>query len=190
MLPYFQKSFAFNPPNQEKRPQNASASYDASDWSANGGPVQVGYSSWTNPISSWLGLAFEELGLRQLPSLLHGSLIGWSWLSQTLDPATQTRSSSEAFLWEALQETSNLIIYKSSLAKKILFDGLSAVGVIVESGGVSYTLDAKQEVILSAGVVRTTHVTFLEPRYNSACRCDHRRCSWCLASDLEKYWKA
>lgn len=116
--------------------------------------MQVGYSSWVNPISSWLGLAFEELGLKELPSLLSGNLLGWSWLSLTLDPLTQTRSSSEAFLREALVETTNLAVYKSTLAKKILFDNAEATGVSVDSGGIDYEISARKEVILSAGVVR------------------------------------
>ena len=107
-----------------------------------------------NPVSSWLGLAFKELGLNELPSLLSGTLIGWSWLAVELDSVTQTRSSSEAFLREALQETTNLVVYKSTLAKNILFENGSAIGVIVDSGGVTYNISANKEVILSAGVVR------------------------------------
>ena len=116
--------------------------------------MQVGYSSWINPVSSWLGLAFQELGLKQLPSLLSGNLLGWSWLSVTLDPITQTRSSSEAFLREALDETANIAVYKSTLAKRILFENNAVTGVSVNSGGIIYEISARKEVILSAGVVR------------------------------------
>lgn len=155
ILPYFQRSANFTPPDATERPQNSTAQYNASDWSPTGGPVQVGYSSWVNPVSSWLGLAFKELGLNELPSLLSGTLIGWSWLAVELDSVTQTRSSSEAFLKEALEETTNLAVYKSTLAKNILFEKGSAIGVIVDSGGVTYNLSAKKEVILSAGVMRS-----------------------------------
>ena len=154
MLPYFRRSSKFTPPDAAQRPENATAQYNASDWSPAGGPVQAGYSSWVNPVSSWLGLAFKELGLNELPSLLSGTLIGWSWLTVELDPVTQTRSSSEAFLREALKETMNLAIYKSTLAKKIIFENRSAMGVIVDSGGVTYNISARKEVIVSAGVVR------------------------------------
>ena len=153
ILPYFQRSANFTPPNAEQRPQNATAQYNASDWSATGGPLQVSYSSWVNPISSWLGLGFKELGLIELPSLLSGTLLGWSWLTVTLDSLSQTRSSSEAFLREALQETTNLAVYKSTLAKKIVFENGIATCVIVNSGGVTYNISARNEVILSAGVV-------------------------------------
>lgn len=159
ILPYFQRSVNFTPPDATQRLQNSTANYNASDWSSTGGPVHVGYSSWVNPVSSWLGLAFKELGLNELPSLLSGTLIGWSWLSVELDSVTQTRSSSTAFLKEALEETTNLIIYKSTLAKKIIFENGSAMGVIVDSGGVTYNISARKEVVLSAGVVRVGNVT-------------------------------
>lgn len=153
LLPYFQRSANFTPPDNEQRPHNATAQYNASDWSPSGGPVQVGYSSWVNPVSSWLGLAFNEIGLKQLPSLLSGTLLGWSWLSVELDSLTQTRSSSEALLREALVETTNLVAYKSTLAKQIVVEDGVATGVIVDSGGITYNITAGKEVILSAGVV-------------------------------------
>ena len=159
ILPYFQRSVNFTPPDATQRLQNSTAQYNASDWSSTGGPVQVGYSSWVNPVSSWLGLAFKELGLNELSSLLSGALIGWSWLTVELDSVTQTRSSSTAFLREALEETTNLIVYKSTLAKKILFENGSAKGVILDSGGITYNISARKEVVLSAGVVRAVEST-------------------------------
>ncbi|KAL8908999.1 MAG: hypothetical protein Q9207_000450 [Kuettlingeria erythrocarpa] len=155
LLPYFRRSARFAPPDASGRPRNATAQYNASDWDSTGGPLQVGYSSWVNPVSAWLGLAFKELGLRELPSLLSGDLMGWSWLPVTLDTAAQTRSSSEAFLREALEESMNLVVYKSTLVKKITFKNGSAVGVLADSGGLSYPISARKEVILSAGVMRS-----------------------------------
>ena len=153
MLPFFQRSAKFNEPDNSKRPANATANFNNSDWSSSGGPMQVGYPAWVNPISAWLGRSFDELGLKKLPSLMSGTLLGWSWLALNLDPNTQTRSSSEAFLKKALEETPNLIVYKSTLAKTIFFENGIAKGVTVESGGLAYNLTSNKEVILSAGVV-------------------------------------
>lgn len=171
-LPYFQRSANFTPSDAAQRPQNATAQYNASDWSPTGGPLQVGYSEWVNPVSSWLGLAFQELGLKELPSLLSGTLIGWSWLTLTLDPVTQTRSSSEVFLIEALKETVNLLVYKSTLVKKINFENGSAIGVTVDSGGVTYNISARKEVILSAGVVCAVCSTLAMTECSLYCRLD------------------
>ena len=177
ILQYFQRSAKFTPPDNSQRPANATAQFNASDWSPTGGPMQVGYSSWVNPVSSWLGLAFEELGLNELPSLLSGSLIGWGWLAVELDSLSQVRSSSESFLREALEETLNLAVYKCTLAKQIIIENGSAVGVAVDSGGITYNISARKEVILSAGVVCGINCWIDDLLLTHApLRCDHRKC--------------
>ena len=153
MLPYFRRTFNFTPSDVIAQSRNSTARYNVSDWSNTGGPLQAGYSSWVNPVSSWLGLAFTELGLKELPSLLSGTLIGWSRLTLELNPNTQTRSSSEEFLREALIQDANLYVYKSTLARKIIFESNMAKGVVVDSSGSVFNISARSEVILSAGVV-------------------------------------
>jgi choline dehydrogenase len=115
--------------------------------------LKVSYASWVNPVSTWLKSGFEALGMPSIPSFYGGSLVGWSWLAVTLDPETQVRSSAQAMLLEAFNDSPNLYIYKSTLARKILFNGTTATGVLVDSGGITYNITAKREVILSAGVV-------------------------------------
>ena len=117
------------------------------------GPVWVSYPSWVNPISSWLIGSFSQLGIKPISSLTSGNLMGWSWIAMEQDPTTQTRSSSEAFFRDALQNTDNVYLYKSTLAKKVLFEHNVAQGVLVDSGGLLYNLNASKEVIVSAGAV-------------------------------------
>jgi hypothetical protein len=58
-----------------------------------------------------------------------------------------------AYLSESFREsTTNLYVYRSTLAKNIVFNGTTAIRVNVESGGVIYQLSAK-EIVLSAGAV-------------------------------------
>ena len=155
LLPYFKKSVQFEPPAASAYPSNVSLSYRKEDFSSTGGPLKVSFAAHLNAISSWLGRAFEELGLARLPAFSNGNLFGWSYFPYTVDPASQTRSSSEtSFLREALRETTNLNFYKSTLAKKIMFDHCqTATGVLVDTAGVEYTISAGREVILSAGAV-------------------------------------
>lgn len=71
-----------------------------------------------------------------------------------MDPSSATRVSSEtAFLRTALQGETNLQVYHSTLAKKIIFSGKQAAGVVVETAGVAYNISAKKEVIVSGGSV-------------------------------------
>lgn len=87
--------------------------------------------------------------------LTSGDLLGWSYVTTTVDSQTQTRSSSEtSYLREALAETMNLEVYKTTVAKQVLFDSTKrATGVRVDSGGYEYEISAKEEVIVSAGAV-------------------------------------
>lgn len=156
LLPFFKRSYQYTPPDNTKRPENASASYVAEDWDTSGGPLKVSYASWVNPVSSWLKLGFEALGIPSIPSFYGGSLIGWSWLAVTLDPDTQVRSSAQAMLEEAFHKSPNLYIYKSTLARRIIFNETTATGVLVDSGGATYNLTARREVIIAAGVVSTS----------------------------------
>ena len=115
----------------------------------------MSFPGYFNAISSWLGNAFNELGFARLPGFSDGRLFGWSYFTYSVDPTSQTRSSSEtSFLREALRQTTNLNFYKTTLVKKIMLnDCKKATGVLVNTAGVEYTLSAAKEVILSAGSV-------------------------------------
>ena len=126
-------------------------------FSPSGGPLQVSYPAWVNGISSWFASALSKLGLGEVPSFVDGNLLGYSYIAQT-STTDQVRSSSESsFLQEALAKTTNLQIYKSTTATKILFDSKKqANGVEVNTGGSTYLIKANKEVIVSAGTVSDT----------------------------------
>ncbi|KAI4170021.1 MAG: hypothetical protein LQ343_005270 [Gyalolechia ehrenbergii] len=149
------KSAQFHPHYQPTRLANSSTRYDATAFSSQGGPLQVSYPAWTNPISSWIGRGLTALGLQQLHGMANGDILGWSYVAFTQDPQTQTRSSSEAsYLREALLGPTNLVVYKNTMAQRVLFDNnKKAMGVLADSGGIQYQLNATKEVIISAGAV-------------------------------------
>lgn len=157
-LPYFEM-IDYTNPNTSVRASNASVpTISASD--NIGGPLQVAFPNWASPFSSWARLAFQELGIEDIHDLISGSLIGSQYDPLTIDPASQTRSSSQAsFLNAALQSNrTNLHVYTHSLAKKVLFDGnKTAYGVSVQSGPSPqpFILAAREEVILSAGAFQS-----------------------------------
>lgn len=156
LLPFFKKSVTFEAPNNNIRAANSTPGYDRSSFSSSGEPLKVSFPNFANAYSTWIKLALKELGLKETLGSTSGKLLGFQYCAETLDRTSQTRSSSEtSFLRKALRTTSNLLVYKSTLAKKILFDSSkTATGVLVETSGVQYTLHATKEVILSAGAVR------------------------------------
>ncbi|KAL8831344.1 MAG: hypothetical protein Q9170_005337 [Blastenia crenularia] len=165
--PYFRRSVHINPPTKSGRPKNASVLTDLRSFSASGGPVQVSYPVWVNGISSWFASALRKLGLPQVPGFVDGNLHGFAYIAQT-STTDQVRSSSESsFLREALEKTTNLQLYKSTIATKIVFDASNkAIGIEAQTGEFVYLLNARREVILSAGAVSGMCYfiyTYLEP---------------------------
>lgn len=130
MLPYFKKSVTFHAPEPVEL-GNVSFELASEQFNQNhGGPVQVAFPGYINPISTWLGAAFTASVFGRLPAFSNGKLFGWSYFTYTVDFMSQTRSSSEtAFLRETLWRSTNVNFYKTTLAKKIEFDGLKAVSV-------------------------------------------------------------
>jgi choline dehydrogenase-like flavoprotein len=163
LLPFFKTSVQFTPLSSPERTSNSTPLFDESQFSSSGGPLQVSYPKFASPSASWLALGLNAIGLKELPGGMEdGNLLGWSWIANTIDPVLQTRSTSESsMLREALALNDNLVVFGSTLAKKILFnENKEATGVQVEtagvgSGSITYTINATKEVILSAGAFRS-----------------------------------
>ncbi|KAH9871550.1 hypothetical protein J1614_005805 [Plenodomus biglobosus] len=154
-LQYFQRSVRAPIADGSPQPSDVPWGLNVSDWSHHGGPVHIGHGAWTNPITSWLAKGFAELGLETLNSFASGKLLGWSFIPQTLHQETQMRSSSAEMLYSAISKGNKISLYKSSLAKKILFHEKKATGVVINTAGAQYLLEASKEVIVSAGVMRS-----------------------------------
>ena len=93
-------------------------------------------------------------GLAPVAGLSNGQLLGTSFGTVTVDPTSETRSSSETSFLQASIANNTLQIYQQSGASKILFNKAKrATGVIVDTAGTSFYLSAREEVIISAGVV-------------------------------------
>ncbi|KZF20175.1 GMC oxidoreductase [Xylona heveae TC161] len=155
-LPYFEKSLGFAPPDYSKRASNATPEYDLATMGNPSGPLSVTFSNFALAMSSWVQRAFKEIGIEPINGFTSGKLIGSSYVLETIDHATQHRESSEtAFLRPRLGKAKNLIVYKNTLAKRVVFDGTRATGVEVDSDNQQYTLSANKEVILSAGAFQS-----------------------------------
>ncbi|KAJ6092589.1 alcohol oxidase [Penicillium sp. IBT 16267x] len=153
-LPYFTKHQGFTPPDEATRFANASGvAYDLSTMGTTG-PVSVGFPNYAGAFASWVVKGWKELGLNAIDGFTSGRLIGYSWSLATIQADNQNRETSEtSYLQDAIAEEFNLVIYTSTLAKKILFsDSKNATGVRVSSSGQEYVLTASREVIVSAVV--------------------------------------
>ncbi|KIK59261.1 hypothetical protein GYMLUDRAFT_201857 [Collybiopsis luxurians FD-317 M1] len=155
-LPYFEKSIKFTPPDQSVRAANATADYDASVFTPAGGPHQVSYPKYAQPLSSYMPDGFNEIGIPPTKDFNSGTLNGSQYAAATIDPNGSFRASSQETFLTAAAGRSNLKVFDLTMAKKILFNNKTAVGVQVNSTGFPlFNLNATKEVILSAGVLQS-----------------------------------
>ncbi|CAG8386421.1 unnamed protein product [Penicillium salamii] len=164
VLPFYKKSVDFTPPNAHIRASNATAAYDASAYaSSDDGPLQVSYSNFANPFSSWMKLGMQAIGINETQDFNTGSLIGAQYCASTIDPSTELRSSSETAFIQSIPPFSSIRIYTGTLAEKVIFDEhKKATGVRVK-GLLSnpVTLSAQKEVIISAGAFQSPQLLML-----------------------------
>ncbi|QDS74529.1 hypothetical protein FKW77_007519 [Venturia effusa] len=155
-LPYYQKSVHFTAPTGSPRAENATARFRAEAFPPQGGPLRVSYANYAGPFSSWMQGSLNEIGIPTVDDFNSGSLMGAQYCSSTIDPATQTRDSSETSFLAAAKGRRNLRVFSKTLAKRVLFDGQKrATGVEVVSALLPYNISAKREVIVSAGAFQS-----------------------------------
>jgi len=162
-LPFYQKSSNYTPYNPALY-NGTILPQDPTAFIQNGGPLHVSFSNYADAFGSWAQKAFIAVGMAlQNGGLNYGVLNGSAYSTLTVDPRNGYRSSSESsFLQAAIQNGTAPTIYKNTLAQKILFDGSNtATGVNVATAGgfgiksVNFTLTARKEVIVSAGVFQS-----------------------------------
>ncbi|OQE37365.1 hypothetical protein PENCOP_c010G07203 [Penicillium coprophilum] len=177
LLPYFKKSAHYTPPNQALH-SNSSNSQTPDAFSPSGGPLEVSFSNAVNAFATWCQKAFIALGMEQIDGFNSGGLLGSAFATFTIDPRNAHRSSSESsFLQTVLNKGVGPIVYKNTMAQKILFnsDNTRATGVQVSTAGtfgtgsVNFTLHARAQVILSAGAFQSPQLLMV----SGIGPCDH-----------------
>ncbi|KAJ4415486.1 hypothetical protein N0V82_007288 [Gnomoniopsis sp. IMI 355080] len=159
-FPYFTKSQNFTPPvgGTFDRFANSTPEYDTSRLGT-GGPLSVLYPKFAQAFGSWAEKGFEAIGLKSQVGFENGTLAGaYAYPLATIRNDDNTRESSEtAFLRPHLgTQSSNMITFINTLAKRIVFDDQKrATGVVVDTQGLQYTIRARQEVIVSAGAFQS-----------------------------------
>ena len=153
LLPFFEKSLKFTPPDMNLRFANGTPEYDPTVLGNGSGPLSVTFSHYVQAFGTWATKGLTEIGLPIVKGFQSGSLMGQSYSMFTINATTMTRDSSEtSFLRRGLAYP-NYLVYQTTMAKKILFNtNKKAVGVIVDTEGKEYTLSATKEVIVTAGV--------------------------------------
>lgn len=155
LLPYFEKSLNFTPPDNAKRGLNATPHYDVRTLGPGGQPLDITFPNYAQSISTWIEKGLDAIGVKPINGFTSGKLIGSAYNIATINHTTGLRESSEtAFLRPALGRP-NLVVYTHTLAKRVLMKGNAAFGVLAAVGNQTVELTAKKEVILSAGAMQS-----------------------------------
>ncbi|KAJ4422354.1 hypothetical protein N0V82_003008 [Gnomoniopsis sp. IMI 355080] len=159
VLPYYEKSMNFTPPNNAARFANSTPTYDSS-LTAQGGPLDITYPAYGESWSTWIAQGLASIGLPRVGALIEGTLYGSTYQLLTVNPDTGRRASSDTAFLRPILDRSNLFIFKETLAERILIKSNKvATGVEVttsdNSTASSFMIKAAKEVILSAGVVQS-----------------------------------
>jgi choline dehydrogenase len=160
LLPYFERSICFTPPNAALRFANSSPPYDASVMGDCQGPLSLTYPNYAFSFASWATEGLRALGIQPIDGFLSGALLGQSYVVSAINATTMTRDSSETSFLRRVLDYPNFAVYPLTMAKKIIFspdnnndnkNRKKASGVVVDTQGDRYVLTATKEVIVSAG---------------------------------------
>lgn len=154
LLPYFQKSVTFTPPDQWLR-EEYGATYDDAAYGQKG-PIHASNPAWAWPASKIQIKGWEELGVKKSTEGAGGDAFGWFWVPRAQNPINQTRSYSvTGHLDPALQRKNFEILVGHGVKKVLLGKNGRAEGVEIQIRGGEYTrtIQAKKEIVLCAGLM-------------------------------------
>ena len=130
------------------------------DFHGSDGPIPV----WRHARETWLPLqqafyqACRDAGFPDDPDMNHPDATGVG--AMPLNNPGGVRMSTAITYLDDCRHRLNLTIRPNVLARRIVFDGDKATGILVESGGESFIVEG-DEIILSAGAIHSPHLLLL-----------------------------
>lgn len=161
LWPYYLKSEAFTALNQTQRA--AGASYNPA-YHGLTGPLHVGFTEMQpNNLSSILNETFRALGIPWTEDVNGGKMRGYTFFPLTIDDAADVREDAARAYYYPFESRPNLKVMLNTLANRIVWKNetggnITADGVEVTLNGTVCRIQANNEVILSAGSLRSPGV--------------------------------
>ncbi|KAI8316991.1 Dehydrogenase xptC [Colletotrichum sp. SAR11_240] len=160
MLKSFKKGLHFTEPTPELTDNFDSFKYDASYW-GDSSEIYAGWPRFYYPGVKPLVEAFKEIDGVEFPPDSGAGQPGVFWFPTLMDPRTVTRSYAGTGHYLSVNATRpNYHLLLDTQARKLVVDDdLTATGVVFpSSNNTLITVNAKKEVILSAGTIHTPHL--------------------------------
>ncbi len=161
LFPYFKKSEQYTIPTASQLA--AGATYE-SQYHGFAGPLHVGYTpALENGTYAPVVIdTFEGLSIAHNPDLNSGSVRGFGMGPQTLDAKLNIRFDSARAYYQPAENRTNLKILQGTVKRITWAKGKDKNGAVVANGvevlsddGTSTIINAKKEVVVSAGSLRT-----------------------------------
>lgn len=160
IFPYFKKSTDFNPP---PNPEDYSYTWDEKVYG--NGPVKVSFPRWEWPdtgadprIAKEIGLPFHD------DNGNGGDNVGFSWIPETMDGVTATRSYARTAYWDPVATRPNLHLLVNHYVSTVSLDnesGIVASGVNILGRwdqDAKAQIKASKDVVLAAGAIHTAQI--------------------------------
>jgi choline dehydrogenase-like flavoprotein len=154
LWPYYLRSEHFIPPSQDLVAKGAAYEPAAHGTS---GPLDVSFSPFMLDAAGMLNQTYNNIGIPYKKDQSDGDLHGFSVFPSTINSTGDYRADAARSYLLPIQGRPNLHIFNGTLADRILWSNnatnVTATGVQVRSvsSGAIATLNARREVILSAG---------------------------------------
>jgi choline dehydrogenase-like flavoprotein len=132
----------------------------ADDWHGSGGPLNVMDLRSPNRFGALFVQAAQQAGHRANPDF-NGAEQEGVGLYQVTHRNGERCSAAKAYLTPHIGRRSNLQVLTGVHATRVLFDGRRASGVEFRQGGATRTLQARREVLLSAGALQSPQLLML-----------------------------
>jgi choline dehydrogenase-like flavoprotein len=171
LIPYYKKSEHFDAPTAAQI--RAGASYIAVDHGRDG-PLKVGYpyGLLNGTLHEQVGQAWGALGIPHNSDVNGGSVRGFTVWQSTVDREANVREDAGRAYYYPVQGRPNLSVFLNTTVNRIVWmdcDEVIAKGVEVTKNCSVSSLNARKEVILSAGSLRSPALLELSGIGNSAC---------------------
>ena len=96
------------------------------------------------------------IGIKPGADFNSSSLSGSSWVPTTIRPSRESRDCSESSCLSPTMSKTGIIVYVTTMGKKFLFKNTNVAGGLqVQQVGITWTLNARKEVIISAGTFQS-----------------------------------
>ncbi|PSK33546.1 Cellobiose dehydrogenase [Elsinoe australis] len=168
MLPFFKRSETFTPEDQTDQATIYGIGADM-DQHGFDGPQNNSYPNFYYQSSQNFRAAFESLGIPTVQDPIAPTQKGLMWLQEGISPWNQSRNDARRARYDTVAGRDNLYVSTGQHVHRVLFEGgcaapgdggARALGVLVSAGPGerTWTANARREVILAAGALRSPQI--------------------------------